>query len=502
MRKSVLTFVTLIGYYTFLAAYDYQAIYSDHPALFSIEGKIVTSEIDSVHMQGADSVFYPVKEMRENPEIGYCLLPFPSWLGEKIVIQDGLNIFLNLENEEIHIKTDAELNETWTVYRKEDDIRIEGKVITHETEEFLGIEDLIKTISFQMYDKDDNPVEIYLPSVKISRSHGFIAAVNFICFPYVPENLNYLYFEGYNYLSTPELVGLTYPEAGIQNLTWREVYDFQPGDEIHVMSEDWWIHPFNGKKDGIASKRIIKYLTRTDHEDYTLYTCEETFSIQEFYFEKSTYRKDITEIKIEANPEFDLLPQKIYELETTYPRSIFSYSSSMEVSEPVSKIPPVSYMCGITEWSDNCWEYISTDSPYLVDLEEIYLKGFGGPYYESKDRDSSIRGLFSRLVYYKKGDKTWGTPLEIVNSLQKNQADYSLMVYPNPVKDILWIEGLPANKAFIIEIRDISGRIILTEEIEQINNSISFTDMTKGIYLYSIKEQNRIICSGKIIKQE
>ncbi|MCD7971522.1 MAG: T9SS type A sorting domain-containing protein [Candidatus Azobacteroides sp.] len=504
MKKYYFIFLLFLSGTICLFAHDYQTVYSPYPALFSIEGKIVTSEIDSVHMQGADSVFYPVKEMRENPEIGYCLLPSPSWLGEKIVIQDGLNVFLNLENEEIHIKTDAELNETWTVYRKEDDVRIEGKVIAHETEEFLGIEDLVKTISFQMYDKDNNLVEIYLPSVKISRSHGFIAAVNFICFPYVPENLNYLYFEGYNYLSTPELVGLTYPEAGIQNLTWREVYDFQPGDEIHTVSEDWLIYPNSGIQ-GRAYKEIYKYLGRTDHEDHIYYTVARTSLFHNLDDDKLIYTKDTIEIKQEAHPEvkLELLPQKIYRPEFADERSIFSYSASMELTDPISKIMPSEEMQVIQkwdEWRDNCWQYVGTDNLYTFDLRTIYLKGLGGPYFDHARREYIT--FFRELVYYKKGDKTWGTPLDIVNSIYDISVNNQPVIYPNPVKEILWIKEEVLDAASEITLTDLSGKIMVRKAVGISENVINLSNLPDGVYLYKLIVNNRNSYTGKIIKTE
>ncbi|MBC8172422.1 MAG: T9SS type A sorting domain-containing protein [Chitinophagales bacterium] len=63
------------------------------------------------------------------------------------------------------------------------------------------------------------------------------------------------------------------------------------------------------------------------------------------------------------------------------------------------------------------------------------------------------------------------------------------------------IENFVSNQ-FVIELTDISGRIIKTENILSENQTFSFPDLPDGIYIATIKENNISVFSAKVILQK
>ena len=130
------------------------------------------------------------------------------------------------------IKTTALLNDSWTAYYLPDSIKIIATVISHDTMSFLGQLDSVKTIGFQVYDKNMDLLDYPLNTMelRISKNFGFVKTFNFYLFPNLTDYTSER-FEEYS------LIGLSNPEIGIQNLTWFEINDFQPGDELHIVNE-------------------------------------------------------------------------------------------------------------------------------------------------------------------------------------------------------------------------------------------------------------------------
>lgn len=74
----------------------------------------------------------------------------------------------------------------------------------------------------------------------------------------------------------------------------------------------------------------------------------------------------------------------------------------------------------------------------------------------------------------------------------------SIKIYPNPAKDILNIE-VPKNiKNFVLEINDMSGRLISTHENE---NKINVSKLSKGVYMCTVKSDVGAITKKVIIEK-
>jgi hypothetical protein len=155
-----------------------------------------------------------------------------GWGKEITITPYGTNIIKNKDGYPFYINTQAELGESFGAFILFGMQVVMATVTDHDTLTFLGVQDSVKTYTLQVYNDYNQPVNHPLNGItfKISKDHGFVQTLNFSLFPDL-SNWNPL---GGESLESYDLVGLTSPEVGVQNLTWMDVHDFQPGDEIHV----------------------------------------------------------------------------------------------------------------------------------------------------------------------------------------------------------------------------------------------------------------------------
>lgn len=82
-----------------------------------------------------------------------------------------------------------------------------------------------------------------------------------------------------------------------------------------------------------------------------------------------------------------------------------------------------------------------------------------------------------------------------------------IKVYPNPVKDFLYIKNSPVNSRVSVEIYNILGRKMLSESFTSTSFSteqrIDLNDLQKGIYLIRVfDEQMNILATHSISKDK
>ena len=493
-RLYILLYFTL-SVSSFLMAYDYQTVYSQRTALFSDSyGNIKSMRIDSVQFS-QDSILYPIKNIQK---LGSnCYTPYgASWLGAKIIVKPTWNYFFNENNDTIRIKTDAKLNETWKVFGKED-VWVSGTVIKVELLTFMGLTDSVKTIEFNMTIATSATVSSKSIAkfvadfdgkiIQISKHYGLIKTYNFNVFPYFSDTQE-------TYMGTWQqfnLVGLTNPKAGVQNLTSFDIFDFQVGDELHTIEKN--IPALGGVPPGFLSERdqIEKYIKRLDFQDSIKYTVEVSLrtithvSGIEYLIKNLHYTT--TQI-VMPNHDFDILPE--VPLINTY--SANKYSMYYDGVTTTKREPDI--FNEIHRTADSCWSLILADGCLPT---FSYVKGLGGPYYSC----SGIMGdsQDNSLVYYKKGLSTWGTPL-IITGTNQPKAMSEIEIYLNPTTDKLTInhELPPGESTF--ELLDLQGKVVRKLIIRDNENQLSLAEFSKGLYLYRLINNGKLLKAGKIVK--
>ena len=485
--KLFLTMLILTISLSSMYASNYQTVYSHRIAFF--DNKAI--RIDSLEVVGNDSVFYPIKSIRENGYYGYyCYTPFgASFLGEKVVIKDNWNYFFNGNGDSIKIKTDAALNESFELFHIENLVTAVATVVSIETQHFFGLSDLVKTIKIELFDKDGNPINHPNinedPEIKISENYGFLQVFDIYDF----------YFIGSYYPYAPiyekrSLIGLTNPDVGRQNLTWFDVFDFQIGDELHIIEEDGeFASPYHR-----TIQIIDKYQNRTDYGNdsisYEILRIQHTY-LRNYAGEETEYTnsQNVT-CTYKPNPEFDRLNGEPIIIYDNYGGS-YAYAN-LESSS--SKIDPGSEGHIYYQGNDECWtKHIYDGCP----TARIYYKGLGGPY------SWSCYGMMytyeKELVYYKKGNETWGNP--IVLSINDAFVKEKNLIVNNPTKEFILLNKDMIEHPCLFELIDISGKVLLQKTVDANNNTVNVNHIQNGMYLCRLIKNNNVVCTGKVIKQ-
>lgn len=477
--KKLTIFILFIFIFSFISfAQNYQTITSNRISYFlNHYESIICFRIDSTEYS-TDSIFYPFSNIEE---LDYdCFTPYgASWIGKKVIIKkNGDNIFFNKNLDSVIIKTKAALNETWTVFFIPDSVKIIAEVTKHDTMSFLGLIDSVKTISFQVYDKNNTIINHNLNAkqLQISKSYGFVKIFNFVRFndPY----------ELYEY----ELVGINNPKAGVQNLTMFDAFDFQVGDEIHIFnSYSYWI----GFSNSGEKKEIYKYLQRDNFPDSIVYV----YSLKKNELKRVDgeiisfeYIYDTIKKTIKPDNEFDrYLPGEL--IITSYDASYFTMGYFNNI---LSKTYPSVYN-KIQQLEDSCWRELVADGCFFT---PYYLKGLGGPY--DYCQNGPIYSDERVLVYYKKGESTWGTPLVVSDIPEKNIAN-NINVFPNPAREYIRIQMEDISGSIVFELMSTDGRIVLSKTLHPGSSQIGTENLKPGIYFYRIINNNGVMKTSKIV---
>jgi len=493
--KQVSTLIITILFFWITSAQDYQVIRSDRTVFYDFHiypYSLNTIRIDSIQVINQDSIFYPIPTIYQVEE--NCYEPFgPSLMGSKIMVKaNGDNLIFNKYNDTIKICTKAKLGDSWPIILPNNEVSIKATVVDHKVENFLELTDSVKTIQFQpVNEADTGKLLVFGSSIKLSKNYGIIEVIDFKEFPNKSWNNSFEY-------KALQLLGLTHPSKGVQNLTWFEVYDFQIGDQFHGInctecldkhSCTEYIQTIEKREDFYSDKGLLEKIVYTINNEHSRYN----------YADRSTqYGIDTLKKTIQLqNQNFDILPVYTYQhaygndygIEYTQNRMLF-YKNT------VAKVIPVNHYDHIC-FTDSCW----TKGYCLIDGYEpfyYYAKGLGGPYYTD---DTDFFGcIYTRdLVYYKKGNESWGTPLNIT-SVENISIDKQLAkIYPNPAQHNFTITTNQKYLPTRLRIIDLSGKTVLDEDVNSISKIIQINDLKEGLYLVAIYNEDYVFPAQKVL---
>jgi hypothetical protein len=78
-----------------------------------------------------------------------------------------------------------------------------------------------------------------------------------------------------------------------------------------------------------------------------------------------------------------------------------------------------------------------------------------------------------------------------------------ITVYPNPTTDFITINITSDNLKNVSNLRltDTNGKVLLQEKVNEIETFLNFSEYASGVYFLSIKNNNQLITSYKIVKK-
>jgi len=470
MKKIINLLIVWISIcYPAKAQADWQCVHPERKVYFeNIYKEVYCIRIDST--LNDNKILYPFSDLHEDSYSGCWSDNLGSWLTKYIVINEDENtVFITGEDRQVLIKNKSGLNEVWDMFEN-NSIKVKGKLSSIDSKSILGVEDLVKTITFSVYNKNDEPIEHPLnkKTIEISENFGLVKTISFY---YFGSNIEY------------NLIGINEPQLGFYNFNSKELYfDFQPDDEFHIYKNT------SSHENPKEEKIINRYISRTDYEDRIEYSYEQRIN--------SNDKKDtLYQVIIKGETLFDTEPNEPYFNDVFEEfRKVFVFNTP---------IPKKFYRIFPVYWEDvsSCWSEIIICGGCIpgYDYNVNYFVGLGGPYWECC---INMWGYdCNNLVYYKKGDIEYGTPFDFTN-ISENIMENDFIIYPNPANNYIKIMAKD-NSSFdgtIIEIYDIYGRNVFCKYLDD-NGIIDTSFLVAGHYIVKIIQNNKNITNLKFIKQ-
>ncbi|GEM_PF-717938 len=413
---------------------------------------------------------------------GDCAITETSFIGEHyLMLNTGEDLFFNQQGDTIRINTLALEGETWMVYQDEN-IHVEGEVLSHDPDYFMGLTDSVKNIGFSVYDQAGEPVvhPLNLKNIRLSQSYGMVQTLNFLNFPGgSPDELTGI--------REFPLEGVARVKAGIQNLTWLDVFDFQPGDQLHILESS------SKQGNGIENKKIYTFFHRINYPDSVTYHIQrKILQHQTNYSDGTTTDTLIHDTIVSVFQPHDVFDR--FALEPVFHNgdNQFSVNTQIRGQWPFAVSKKLNY-----RWFSGDGDCFTEDSFHGCFMH-TYHKGLGGPYYTC-DFVEPPGSEKRELVYFKKEEEVWGSPLVITSAnilCHKN----STRVFPNPVSGSFYVDLKPGMAPAGITLTDLAGKLVLSHELQAEQQSINVEHLKAGVYLFRILSR-KMEKSGKIILQ-
>jgi hypothetical protein len=426
--KSLLVVLVFAGFANSGISQNYRNICSPGTTFFKDnDNNLEAFRMDSVYpLTGQDTIFISFRTILPPYYINMCFdTTNGSILGRKVYEKsDGTFYFFNYSQDTVTIKTQTTLNGTWKFFSLLNNAKIEAKVISIGPDSVPGGTDMVKTISLQAKNSSGGNIPYYLnqKTIKLSQHYGLSKILDLYSINDTIDNDTISY----------SLAGKTSPVMGMQPFTWSDVYDFQVGDLFHYQGFE---HYNNA---GTEWKLIQQVLAKTisansDTIRYQIENCElKQFPVPPPNTQKIFDTITVTYILSASDSGLYRLPMEFHRiyldnhvLANYYNRRI-NYNGRSE-----------QYFCN-NNYEDygSCWAY----SPEAGGETDYYSPGLGQTAYIIIWFE--LDGMYDwekHLVYFEKGNETWGTPLSedcstLLGSEQlSNSDDRQIMIIPNPV---------------------------------------------------------------------
>ena len=452
-----------------------QTTYYEQTIDWNIEN--VPFKVDNFTIKNdGDTLVYFLEIFDENVWYDISTYPFSCldtastpWQGKKALLKtDGRDIYYNENNEAITINTQANINDNWLLFEN-DSLRVMATVVSVNLQSIFGVMDSVKQFSLQVFDSLNNPISHPLNGefFQISQNYGFVIAPDFYYFPSAEKH---------------NLKGVQSPKLGIYNITRNDIYNFDVGDEFHIKSASWL------DKDYYQVFITNKLLDSNGNWAYE-------YDVARHVFDRTNFDTNEQEIGEDTSGfvPFELIPPNYTDLSqspmTFYEDDItiagFAQISYGSFNNRIQKNTNLAY------WRYNgtdCWGYALLSGS----VANNYIEGLGGPY----GGLSTFLYSATNLVYYKKGNETYGTPINFNQILPTENViteNKNLKIYPNPAQDFLNIElENQSNFDFNILIINNLGQIIKQDVLNQNIQQINIANLPKGIYTLQIRNEETV----------
>ena len=392
----------------FLSAQDWQNICSPGKTFFvngnnSIEG-IRFSSVQPLN--GQDTLFTTYNHWRSGLFWGFCSPDYgPLFLHYVLKRHDGWFIFYDTDGDSlVYLNTQSHLNDSWIFYKHTlyPNSRVDAEVTALRIDTILGIVDSVKIMTLTRKDTNGNivPDSINGKLIILGKHLGLVQTRDFFNLLNEPS---YEFHPGAYYLA-----GKSDPKIGMQELTGREIFNYQVGDIFHYSGaiSNYYLDPPQNYQYTDTRQILKKDSTATGYH-YTILQSIVANGTPTFHF-KGIVNVDIAYTFYTPSP-WDALPGEVIpSLSGDFDESYFNITRNLRENILQEKeFINCGYHCNTFDgcnWggANDCY---NTDHYLAEGLGMTHLNIFGAPFGDPNWTED--------LKYYKKGNYTWGSPLEI-----------------------------------------------------------------------------------------
>lgn len=156
---------------------------------------------------------------------------------------------------------------------------------------------------------------------------------------------------------------------------------------------------------------------------------------------------------------------------------------------------------GMYYWScmayDNC---MYSTNPELLAFAALYeMQFWGGDHGPGAHYEINIAEEEEELalvITKEDGNQAYYSNVPLSVSMNEQEA---VKLYPSPMTNQLYIENLSENTE--LGIYDVSGRIVLKQEVNPSSKSVDVSELYSGIYFYSLNRNGQKVKTGKLVKK-
>ena len=397
-----------------------------------------------------------------------------SWLGPKVeVLTNGWNYFYNKNNDTLKINTLASVDDDWISYKYQSGSYIKAVVDAIVIENFLGLEDSVKTISFHAFDINDNPETNVINNLelKISKNYGFVKLLNIYEFPF-EDNSDYSIYQSPR--EPMFLIGMSSPLVGWQNTTNYNYFDFEVGQEMHTR-EYSEASLWSNMIENLSINQILEKNISNDSVSYIIARCF------------SRYSKNFGNVLMDSTSGNDTISVH-YPLHSVFDKLSLEYNGSDSYIEKTMKT------CA-NSW--NLFDSIGIDTLGYIIADGLTSYSYilnAGEYYSNQGFMAGESGL--DLLYYHDSMKYYGSPLFcnqlLTVSEDINRNNIQILNYPNEHKIYV-----ASDEKVMVSAYNILGDLFERVEIEGYGDVVL---PNSGVYIIKCKSKSgcyvkKIICN-------
>ncbi len=482
---------------------DYQPIMSNHVRFYDRGQSEGYDEygikIDSIAVNGTDSIYYNYLATRDYNGYGFgggtgeCDFKQYSWVGNPVIVKnDGWTYFVNQDQDSIKVNHSAQLAQTWPALQISSNSIVWATVTNVGSDNILGIVDNVKTIEFNLYHSNGQPLSHYLngTKIKIGETLGLVEGLDLYHFPNYIED---------TFLGSFPLTGIDEMNLGIRRPGTETLFEeFEVGDEFAYKVYQNIHQPISTDHFNYLITVIQK--TTLPQPEYTV-VIYESATITDWDFTGITYTTSYSiDTAVYNNLGFFLFYDTL--IGRKMPSEMFDNSGPLENSNTAKGFTTgyriindsLTFSHFATEFGnlqeDGCindyfFEFVPWNIRYAEHLGAVYAT-----------TSNAYDDTQLYLTYLKRGNSIYGTPITVSQILSVSECSSGIQfpVYPNPVGSG---ESIDLGSSYqLIELLDMSGKSVLVKRNKKF---LRIENLSSGIYLLKLRNPKGISTQKLIV---